>query len=172
MKKKIFILTVVLLVSALLTVFVVEISKSPKGQMSHRDGYIKPYPELGERAKKHNENIEKRLNLTEAQKAKLKKNREASKVKMDPLIQQIQKKQDEKFKIIQKYGRENPDLIKLNKEIRELRAQYDVIRKENKKYFESVLTKEQKAELAKMKTERKKNRGKHPVKSRPMTIKK
>lgn len=97
--------------------------------------------------------FEKRLNLTDAQKEKLKKNREASRAKIDPLFQQIRQKEQAKREIFKKYEQTDADLIKLNNEIKDLKAKCDVIRESNKKYFESILTKEQKAELEKMKQE-------------------
>lgn len=104
---------------------------------------------------KGQQKFEKRLNLTEAQKAKLKANNEANRAKLEPLMQQIRQKKATKMEIIKKYEEKDADLVKLNKEIASLKAKCDAIREENKKYFESILTAEQKAELAKMKEERK-----------------
>ena len=100
---------------------------------------------------------ERRLNLTEAQKAKIEKNRKADMAKLKPIKEQIRAKKEAKFEIIKKYEETNPDLIKLNKEIKALKKQEHKIKEANRKSFEALLTKEQKAELAKMKTEREKN---------------
>ena len=73
--------------------------------------------------------FEKRLNLTDEQKAKIEKNREASKKKLDA----IKKKEDK------------------------LREEKRAIFEQNKKDFESILTDEQKAELKKIEAERAEN---------------
>lgn len=106
---------------------------------------------------RHRAEFERRLNLTEAQKAKIEKNRKADMAKLKPIKEQIRAKKEAKFEIIKKYEETNPDLIKLNKEIKALKEQEHKIMEANRKSFELLLTKEQKAELAKMKTEREKN---------------
>lgn len=103
-------------------------------------------------------NFEKRLNLTDAQKAKIEKQREKDRVKMEPIRKQLHEKKKEKFEIIKQYEDSNPDLIKLNKEISVLKDKEHKIMEENRKAFESVLTKEQKAELEKIKQEHVKKR--------------
>ena len=111
---------------------------------------------------KHRAEFEKRLNLTEAQKAKIEKNRKADMAKLKPIKEQIRAKKEAKHEIIKKYEETNPDLIKLNKEIKALKNQEHKIMEANRKSFESLLTKEQKAELAKMQAERKKFKGDRP----------
>lgn len=101
--------------------------------------------------------FEKRLNLTDAQKAKIKKQREADRKKMEPLRKQIAEKQRAKFEIFKKYEETDKDLIKLNEEIKVLKDKEHKIMEENRKSFESILTKDQKAELEKIKEEHKKD---------------
>ncbi len=103
-------------------------------------------------------NFEKRLNLTDAQKAKIEKQREKDRVKMEPIRKQLHEKHQAKFEIIKQYEDSNPELIKLNKEIKALKDQEHKIMEENRKSFESILTKEQKAELEKIKQEHMKKR--------------
>lgn len=98
----------------------------------------------------------KRLNLTEEQKEQIKKNREADRVKMEPLMKQIKEKEDAKREIFKKYEETDAQLIKLNKEIKALKAERRKIMEENRKAFEAMLTKDQKAELEKIKEEHKK----------------
>lgn len=100
------------------------------------------------------ENFDKRLNLTEAQKAKVQKQREAARKKMEPIRNQIREKEQAKFEKIKEYEQTDAELIKLNNEIKALKCKEHKIMEENKKSFESVLTKSQKAELAKIKSER------------------
>ena len=127
-----------------------------KVQTPAQKGQMMPPPRefKGDR---HRAEFERRLNLTEAQKAKIEKNRKADMAKLKPIKEQIRAKKEAKFQIIKKYEETNPDLIKLNKEIKALKEQEHKIKEANRKSFEALLTKEQKAELAKMKTEREKN---------------
>lgn len=122
---------------------------APKGQM------MPPPREF--KGDRHRAEFERRLNLTEAQKAKIEKNRKADMAKLKPIKEQIRAKKEAKFEIIKKYEETNPDLIKLNKDIKALKEQEHKIKEANRKSFEALLTKEQKAELAKIKTEREKN---------------
>lgn len=141
-----------------------------KVQTPAQKGQMMPPPRefKGDR---HRAEFERRLNLTEAQKAKIEKNRKADMAKLKPIKEQIRTKKEAKFEIIKKYEETNPDLIKLNKEIKALKEQEHKIKEANRKSFEALLTKEQKAELAKMKTEREKNfkghRPHHPKGRRP-----
>ena len=101
--------------------------------------------------------FEKRLNLTEAQKEKVKKQREADRKKMDPIRKQIGEKERAKFEIFKKYEETDQDLIKLNNEIKGWKDKEHKIMEANRKSFESILTKDQKAELEKIKEEFKKD---------------
>lgn len=128
-----------------------------KVQTPAQKGQMMPPPPREFKGDRHRAEFERRLNLTEAQKAKIEKNRKADMAKLKPIKEQIQAKKEAKFEIIKKYEETNPDLIKLNKEIKALKEQEHKIKEANRKSFEALLTKEQKAELAKMKTEREKN---------------
>ncbi len=112
------------------------------GQMPPRGIHRPPRPDF-----------EKRLNLTDAQKAKVKKQRENDKAKMDPIRKELGEKYKAKFEIIKKYEEKDADLVKLNNEIKVLKDKEHKIMEENRKAFESILTKEQKAELEKIKKE-------------------
>lgn len=114
------------------------------------------------RGQKGKAEFEKRLNLTEAQKEKIKKNHEADRAKMEPIMQKLHEKEKAKFEIIKQYEESNPELQKLNKEIKVLKEQRHKLMEQNKKAFESILTKEQKAELEKMKAERKNKKAERP----------
>ena len=105
--------------------------------------------------KGHHMNFEQRLNLTDKQKEQVKKNREADRAKMEPIIKQIREKEQAKHEIFKKYEQTDPELIKLNNEIKKLKDEKHKIMEANRKAFESILTKEQKAELEKMKAEHK-----------------
>ena len=115
-------------------------------------------PPRGMHHKRHPMDFEKRLNLTDAQKAKVKKQREADRAKIDPIRKQIQEKKEAKFEIIKKYEEKDADLIKLNQEIKVLKDKEHKIMEANRKAFESILTKEQKAELEKIKAEHEKKK--------------
>lgn len=97
--------------------------------------------------------FEKRLNLTDKQKEQVKKNREADRKKMEPIMTQLREKEQAKREILQKYEQTDAQLIKLNKEIKVLRDKRHKVMEENRKAFEAILTTEQKAELEKIKAE-------------------
>ncbi len=99
--------------------------------------------------------FEQRLKLTDKQKEQVKKNREKDRAKLDPIMKQIHEKEHAKREIFRKYEQTDPELIKLNKEIKVLKEKRHKIMEENRKSFESMLTKEQKAELEKIKAEHK-----------------
>lgn len=106
----------------------------------------------------------KRLNLTDEQKAQIKKNREADRKKMEPLMKQIKEKEAAKREIFEKYEKTDAQLIKLNKEIKSLKDEKRKIMEENRKAFEAMLTTEQKAELEKIKAEHKEHIKKYGAK--------
>ncbi len=100
----------------------------PPPQNGFNGGHKGPHHEMvspQERQQKIAE-FEKRLNLTEEQKAKIEKNREASKKKLDAI----------------------------NKKEENLRQEKRAILEQNKKDFESILNDDQKAELKKIEQER------------------
>lgn len=103
--------------------------------------------------------IDKRLGLTEQQKQKLEKNKEKDKAKIKPIMEKIKADKKELGEIYS-----NPSLTKeekdkkaekIKKDLYKQKAQADKCRKENMKNFESVLTKDQKAEFEKIKQEQK-----------------
>ena len=95
------------------------------------------------------EEFEKRLQLTDEQKALAKVQREESVEKIKPIIESIKSKKAE----LEKLNSDDEKAVILQNEIRALRRQAHEIRKENMKAFESTLTETQKAELKKMKEE-------------------
>ena len=99
--------------------------------------------------------FDKKLNLSDEQKAKAEQVRKEGFEKMKPVMEQIKTKKDE-IKTI----RENGDLTQaeakakidvLHKDIMELKAQAKEIRKQNMQDFEAILTDKQKKTLEKMK---------------------
>ena len=114
------------------------------GKMPPRGMHRPPMPDF-----------EKRLNLTDAQKKKVEQQREKDKAK---------------FEIIKKYEEQDADLIKLNNEIKVLKDKEHKIMEENRKAFESILTKDQKAELEKIKAEHDKKFKDFPRKGCPKEL--
>jgi len=123
---------------ALLTTAIVMTLFTTVGAFAH-EGFDKangpkPMPPKGQMAKPHNPEVmkqrmaefEQKLNLTEDQKAQIKKNHEKSRAKMEKLMQQEKKLREEKRKIME----------------------------ENKKAFEAILTDEQKETLKQMHEEK------------------
>lgn len=123
-----------------------------------------PPPPPNADMKKHrppsHEEFEKRLNLTEEQKALAKAQREASREKIKPIIEQIKSKKAE-IEAVQKTRMAQQAIdervAELQGEIQTLRKQAHEIRKENMKAFEATLTEDQKKELQKMKDEGRKH---------------
>ena len=104
--------------------------------------------------------FEKRLKLTDEQKAQIKANKEKDRETMKPLFEQIKVKH-EKFREIdadKTLSAEAKEKQKqeLKKEIKTLKTQADTLRKDNMKKFESLLTEKQKKEFEKIKKEQKK----------------
>lgn len=100
--------------------------------------------------------FEKRLNLTEKQKEKAKIIHQKGREQMKPVMDQIMAKHQEieavqKTKMTEKAQQEK--IAEINLQIRELDKKANEIRKANSQEFESILTKKQKNELAKMKAE-------------------
>ena len=163
--KKTLILAAIIALTMTSTAYAGNATTAAKAQTPAKNGQMMPPPPKDFRGgkDKHRAEFEKRLNLTEAQKAKIEKNRKADMAKLKPIKEQIRAKKEAKHEIIKKYEETNPDLIKLNKEIKALKDQEHKIMEANRKSFESLLTKEQKAELAKMQAERKKFKGDRPL---------
>lgn len=118
--------------------------------------------------------FEKRLKLTEKQKAKAEALRQKGHEEMKPIMDQIKQKYEEidavkKSRIAVQAQEEKIEQIK--KEIKVLKGKARELHKQNMKDFESILTKKQKKELAKMKEEGRKrfekSHKKHPPKGSP-----
>ncbi len=103
--------------------------------------------------------FEKRLNLSEEQKNKIEQNRIKDREKIKPIIEEMKAKhkelrsikEDETLSLEQKQKK----IDKIGKDLKALRVKADNCRKENMKEFESILTKEQKNEFGKIKSEQK-----------------
>ena len=111
--------------------------------------------------------FEKRLNLTDKQKEKAKVIHQKGLEKMKPVMDQIVSKRKEINSLRLSKDVEDSvkkeQLSKLHEELKVLDRQAREIRKENSQEFESILTKKQKKELEKMKSEgRKRFEKKHP----------
>lgn len=100
--------------------------------------------------------FEKRLKLTDEQKAQAKEIRAKGHQQMEPVMQKMKETRAQmdavrKSKIAVQEQEEQ--LAKLRNEMRDLRKQANEIRMQNMKEFESILTKKQLKELNKMKKE-------------------
>ena len=113
--------------------------------------------------------FDKKLGLTDEQKAKSEQIRKDGFEKMKPVMDQIKVKRDE-IKTIRENGsltqaEANAKVQALHKEIMELKGQAKEIRKQNMQDFEAILTDKQKKTLEKMKQEgRKEFAKKHKAK--------
>ena len=127
-----------------------------------------------EAMRKHRENaFEQRLGLTEVQKLKAREIRMRGHEKISPVINSIRFKKHEAEMIRRSrmaVQMQEEKLAEIDKELAELEKKAQVIRRENMKEFESILTWKQKRILKEMKKEgRKKYHQEHPVK-RPMIM--
>ena len=100
--------------------------------------------------------FEQRLNLTEKQKQKARQIHQQGREQMKPIMEQIIYKRQEieaisKTKMLERTKQEQ--IAEITTQIRELEKKANEIRKANSQEFESILTKKQKNELAKMKAE-------------------
>lgn len=103
--------------------------------------------------------FEKRLNLTEGQKAQIEKNKQKDKETMKPIFDKM-KENKQAIKAIHKDATLSPEdkVVKsaeYEKELIDLKVKANELRKENMKNFENILTDDQKAEFAKIKEEQK-----------------
>ena len=120
-----------------------------------------------EQSQKMKQNFEKRLNLTEKQKEKAKKIHQKGFKQMEPIMKQMGAIRKDIATVKKSDMEESVKKEKLQKDFEELKAldkKARDIRKANSKEFEKILTKEQKAELEKMKAEGRKKfeREHHP----------
>lgn len=100
--------------------------------------------------------FEQRLNLTDKQKEQAKAIHKKGREQMKPIMEQIIYKRQEidaisKTKMLERAKQEQ--IAEITTQIRELEKKANEIRKANSQEFESILTKKQKNELAKMKAE-------------------
>lgn len=104
--------------------------------------------------------LDKKLNLTEAQKAKAKEIRMQGAKEIHPLFEQLKSKQEQKQALLssQINKKEQIEMIdNLNTDISVLKKQIHEVRIKNMKEFESILTPKQKATLDNLKMESRKN---------------
>lgn len=123
--------------------------------------------------RKHRENaFEQRLGLTEVQKLKAREIRMNGHLKIKPVMESILYKKHEAEMVRRSrmaVQMQEEKLAEIDKELAELEKKAQVIRKENMKEFESILTWKQKRILKEMKKEgRKKYHDAHPMKRPPM----
>ena len=106
-------------------------------------------------------NMDERLNLTDEQKAKAKELRMQSREQMEPIMNAIRTKQEQKALIKRstdiKTEAKLEQIEKLNNQINELHKQARDLRLKNQRDFEALLTAQQKKELDKIKSEAKTN---------------
>lgn len=128
-------------------------------------------PPKGPDFAKRNAEFEKRLKLTDEQKAKAEALRKKGFEEMKPIMDKMQQKREEidsvvKSKLTEEAKREKMD--QLHKEMGALKRGAHELRMQNMKEFESILTKKQLKELKKMKDEGRKKfekehkNGEHP----------
>lgn len=115
-------------------------------------------------------NFEKRLNLTEAQKAKAKEIHQKGFEEIKPIMDKLRLKHEEieavkRSKLAPEAQAER--IVALRKECRELKHKAREIQMKNMKEFEAILTEKQQKELKKIKEEGRKNfernHKKHPM---------
>lgn len=113
-------------------------------------------------------NIEEKLKLTDAQKAKAKDLRMQTREQMEPIMNAIRTKQEQKELIKRskdlKTEAKLEQIEKLNNQINALQKQAHELRLKNERDFESILTAKQKKELDKIKADARKNMAKNAPK--------
>ena len=117
-----------------------------------------PMPSKAEMDAKKAE-IDKRLALTAEQKQKLEKNKEKDLKKIKPIMEKMKSDREQLHKIYSDTTLDTEQKAKkaeaIKKDLKKQHTLAEECRKENMKNFESVLTKEQKEEFAKIKKEQK-----------------
>ena len=104
----------------------------------------------------HKKKFEQRLKLTEEQKAQSKEIHKKGFEEIKPIMEQIKsKKQEARAVKLSRIAVEEQEarLAKIREELKDLHKQAHELRMQNMKEFESILTKKQKRELAKIKKE-------------------
>ncbi len=123
--------------------------------------------ERKQRMEERQQKFDERLNLTAEQKAQAEKDRQATRVKMEPLMKEIKAKK-EALRDIKTSGKSEEEIQKLaapiKKDLKELKTKANKMREENMKNFEAMLTPAQKEELGKMKAEGQARRAEHAAK--------
>lgn len=112
--------------------------------------------------------VEKKLKLTDEQKAKAKQLRMQGRAQMEPIMNAIRTKFEQKEVIKQSKDMKTEaklvQIEKLNNEINALQKQAHDLRIRNERDFESILTVKQKKELDKIKADARKNMAKNQAK--------
>ena len=126
-------------------------------------GFDKKVPNVEQMQKvrhAHEIAFEQKLGLTEVQKLKAKELRKAGHEKIKPVMEEIKAKKQEAEAIRNSkltVQAQEEKLIVIDKELADLQKQAQQIRKQNMKDFESILTKDQKKILKKMKKDGRKD---------------
>ena len=150
--KKILILAGILAITSATCVFAEDLAQpQPPQNRPHQEGMMRKGP-----SKADVEKFEKRLKLTDEQKAKAKAIHQKGFEEIKPIMDKIKLKREEiaaimRTKLTEEEQAERVAAVK--KEIRALKKEAREIRMKNMKEFESILTAKQLKELKKMKEE-------------------
>jgi Spy/CpxP family protein refolding chaperone len=170
--KKIFVIASALIFAASVNAYASETGQVPTKTTNYQTStpdYQRP--PKGPDFQKRNAEFEKRLKLTDKQKAKAKEIHQKGFEDMKPIMEKMKEKRGEIEAV--KRSRmsveaQNERIAELQKEIGALKNEAHRLRMQNMKDFEAILTKKQKKELQKMKEEGRKNfdkefkKGGHP----------
>lgn len=138
-----------------------DVTKGEFPMFGHKKGHFDMHPPMPSKAEMEAKKaeIDKRLALTAEQKQKLEKNKEKDLKKIKPIMEKMKSDREQLHKIYSDTTLDTEQKAKKAEAIkRDLKKQHTLAeecRKENMKNFESVLTKEQKEEFAKIKKEQK-----------------
>ena len=125
----------------------------------HYQNHFKAHHPSKEEMEAKKAEFEKRLNLTEAQKQQIEKNKQKDREKMKPIIQKMHEKRNELHNIKTDKTLSQDEKLKksaaIEKELIDLKVKANDLRKKNMESFEKLLTPEQKSEFAKIKEEQK-----------------
>ncbi|MDD3594731.1 MAG: Spy/CpxP family protein refolding chaperone [Candidatus Gastranaerophilales bacterium] len=139
-----------------LTLCASSVLAQPPAPPPNGDGFAPPPQKHAKNFKAQEQKFNERLKLTDEQVALAKKNRIEGHKKIKPIMQEIMQKKDKLFEIRESNlsdAEKKKQTAALKTQIRALEDKADDIREENMKNFESILTAEQKQELAKIKAE-------------------
>lgn len=148
-----------------------ELNMPPEGMMNKPPGCemsgppphpFNMSPECMEKMKKEHEKrraeFDKKLNLTDAQKAAVEKNRMEDRAKMKPIYEEMKAKRLKMQEVCNSalsQDEKNKQINELKAQIHDLKVKSHAFREENMKKFEEILTPVQKKEFDKMKKEHK-----------------